>query len=282
MTAAPLLAGVVGHPIDHSLSPHLHRFWLKRAGISGLYVPTDAAPDAPAFATTADRLRTLGFRGFNVTLPHKAHALAWADAASEAATRVGAANMITFEGDISYADNSDAYGFMRALKASGTSLNGPVAVLGAGGAARGVIEALAQAGATRIRIVNRTRSRAAALAADRADLAIDLFDWSECAEALVDADLLVNTTSLGMTGAPPLEIPLAALAGTAAVADIVYAPLETPLLAAARAEGRRTIDGLEMLMHQAVPGFRAWFGAEPSVDADVRAHLAAVLAERAK
>jgi len=276
--AAPPLAAVVGWPVAHSLSPALHGYWLGKAGLAGHYVPVAAAPDAEGFARAAASLRDLGARGFNVTIPHKRHALDWSDDASDGARAVGAANMITFDdAGRAHADNSDVTGFAAALAAAKIA-PGPALVLGAGGSARAILVALQSAGFGPIRLANRTRARAEEVARALGG-GIEVVDWEERSAALAGAALLVNTTSLGMTGNPPLEIDLAA-APKAAVADIVYAPLETPLLAAARREARATVDGLAMLMHQAAPGFARWFGREMIPDAALRSHLEAILARR--
>lgn len=271
-------AGVVGWPVAHSLSPLIHETWAAREGRRITYERIPAAPDDAAFGSAIERLMRDGYKGCNVTLPHKERALALADEASAEARAAGAANMLTFGGRKVIADNSDIAGFAAALEEAGVKPASAL-ILGAGGAARGVAIALRRVcGAARISIINRSADRAIALARLVDGEALD---WSSRAAALADADLLVNTTSLGMTGEPPLDLDLEALPRGAAVADIVYSPLETPLLAAARAAGRRAIDGLSMLMHQAAFGYRAWLGNEAVVDADLRARLEAALKARA-
>ncbi len=275
----PVLAGVAGHPVNHSLSPIIHTIWAKRAGIDGYYIPIDVPSGYDDFARTMDALRAVGFAGVNVTIPHKEHALRYADEASENAKAAGAANMLTFSDVGVRAENSDIIGFAEAVRertsASGTS----ALVLGAGGAARGVVLALKKLGLTDIRIANRTVERAKDLAA-AFDLAV--IDWEKRWEDIENIDLLVNTTSLGMTGQPPLETDIGALRASALVADIVYAPLKTALLKDAEMKGHAIVDGLAMLMHQAVPGFREWFGGEAVVDDDLRAELVKELKRRGK
>lgn len=270
------LAGVVGWPVAHTLSPLIHQTWAAREGADAVYLPIAAEPSFDAFTRAVDALQQLGFRGTNVTIPHKEKALALAAAASDAAKEAGAANMLTFGPDGPYADNSDIAGFASALSAvltPGERLEHAV-VLGAGGAARGVVAALRHFGITDIAIANRSAEKAARLAYA---FSASCISWSGRSQALAGADLLVNATSLGMTGEPPLEISLEALPETAIVADIVYRPLETRLLAAARARGLRAADGLSMLMHQAVAGYRAWLGNRAEVDTDLRCRLEAAL-----
>lgn len=268
----PLVAGVMGWPIAHSKSPRLFDHWFAQMGIAGRYVPL--AVSAGDFAEVYRALPKAGFRGVNVTLPHKLAALSLADRATGAAKAIGAANMIAFTeaGEI-VADNTDAYGFMENLHQGAPEwrpASGPAAILGAGGAARALIYGLREAGAPEIRLTNRTRGKAEALAGEFGPR-VRAVDWAERAEALAGAATVVNATSLGMTGKPPLEIDLSALAPGTLVNDIVYSPLETPLLAAAKARGAIAVDGLGMLLHQARPAFRAWFGADPTVDAGLRA-----------
>ncbi|MHA7871748.1 MAG: shikimate dehydrogenase [Hyphococcus sp.] len=277
----PILAGVVGWPVEHSLSPLIHTIWARRAGVDGHYIPLAIAPAYDDFAKAMDSLRTIGFAGVNVTLPHKDHALRYAQRASAIAQQAGAANMLTFDDAGAHADNSDVAGFAAALAGARRDGTAPAnaVVLGAGGAARGVALALQAAGATRILVANRTRAKAEAVASD---IGGDAVDWPARHDALAGADILVNATSLGMRGQPPLEIDLSALSPKALVADIVYSPLETALLKSAREQGRPTIDGLDMLMHQAAPGFREWFGADAVVDAALRAGLVRELERRSR
>ncbi|MEE2690253.1 MAG: shikimate dehydrogenase [Pseudomonadota bacterium] len=276
----PRLAAVIGWPVKHSLSPLLHRTWAAREGVNGHYIPVAAEPTYEAFARACDALRTLGFAGCNVTLPHKEHALRYAASATPRAEKAGAANMLTFAPDGPKADNSDIAGFAAALRETASELEpGRAMVLGAGGAARAVVLALAEMGFSPIVVANRSRDKADAVAALAKRAAA--IDWEAREEPLAGAAVLVNATSLGMTGAPPLEISLDRLPKKAVVAEIIYAPLETPLLDAARARGNRTADGLSMLLHQAAFGYRAWLGEKAVVDADIRRVLEAEIARRA-
>lgn len=271
------LAGVLGWPVSHSLSPRLHGYWLKRYGIDGAYLPLGAAPASLDRVVRA--LVDLGFRGFNATLPHKESLLTLCDEVTPEARRIGAVNTVVIDGDRLRGGNSDAFGFAENLRTGAVDwqpANDPAVVLGAGGAARAVIAALQDLGVPEIRLANRTEARAADLAAalEVPELAPIRFQpWAERDEALAGAGLLVNTTTLGMAGQPALDLALEALPGTAVVTDIVYAPLETPLLAAARARGNPVVDGLGMLLHQARPGFEAWFGRPPEVTAELRGFL---------
>jgi shikimate dehydrogenase len=268
------VAGVMGWPVGHSRSPRLHGFWLEQYGIDGAYVPLAVPPARLGEALSA--LPALGFAGVNLTLPHKEAALGHVDGLSEAARRVGAVNTITVRSDGTlFADNTDGFGFIEHLRASAPGWcggAGPVAVLGAGGAARAVAVALLDAGVRELRLINRTPERAQALAEAFGSLLRPL-PWKGRAEVLDGISLLVNTTSLGMTGQPPLELDLARLPRSAVVYDLVYAPLDTGLLGAARARGNPVVDGLGMLLHQARPGFRAWFGVEPEVTSALRAFV---------
>jgi shikimate dehydrogenase len=267
-------ACVIGWPVAHSRSPVIHRYWLKLYGLDGAYEMEAVRPeDIGGF------LKSLGERGYagaNVTLPHKEAALAAAVRPDEAARTIGAANTLWLdEAGLLHASNTDAYGFMTHLAAEAPDWNKgerPVAVLGAGGGARAILHGLIEAGASRILLANRTEGRAKALAEGFGDR-VSVIAWADRNRALAGCGLLVNTTSLGMTGKPPLDIDLAALPRDAIVADIVYSPLETPLLAAARARGNRVVDGLGMLLHQAVPGFERWFGVRPNVTPELRAHV---------
>ncbi len=272
MTAhIPPLAGVIGWPIGHSRSPRLHGHWLRRYGIDGYYVPLGLSPEA--FAEGLASLPALGFKGVNVTIPHKEAALAAATEVSASAARIGAANTLTFlpEGGI-HADNTDGYGFIENLRQGAPEWQpaaGPALVLGAGGASRAVIAALIDAGAPEVRLANRTRARAEQLA-DHLGGPITILDWDAASEATDGAATIVNTSALGMVGQPPLDVRLDAAPAHALVTDIVYEPLVTPILAAAAARGLRAVDGLGMLLHQGVPGFERWFGKKPSVDDDLR------------
>lgn len=261
-------ACVVGWPISHSRSPLIHGHWLRRYGIDGSYVRRPVEPgDATAFFRT---MRQEGFVGCNVTLPHKEAAFAAAAGTRPAARAAGAANTLWFEGDRLIADNTDGMGFLNSLRSAPVQLHGAVvALLGAGGAARGIVFALQERGAAEVRIFNRTRERADALAA-AFGAKVKAYDWRERVDRSQDVSLLVNTTSLGMKGAEPLDMDVSGLDSRCVVADIVYVPLETPLLAAARARGLVAVNGLGMLLHQAVPGFERWFGVRPEVTRELR------------
>lgn len=278
MTGAVIpLAGVVGWPIAHSRSPRLHGLWLRRYGVDGHYVPLAVDPWDLEAAFAA--LPKLGFRGVNVTIPHKETALRIADSVSDSAALAGAANTITFGPDGAVAaDNTDGYGFLASLRhgAPGWSAaEGPALVLGAGGASRAVIAALLADGAPSVRLANRTKTRAEALR-ERFGARVEVVGWRDASAAAEGAATVVNTTSLGMAGQPELPLRLDAAPPGALVTDIVYAPLATPLLRQAAALGLRTVDGLGMLLHQAVPGFERWFGLRPEVDDDLRAAVLGV------
>lgn len=272
ITGAAKVAGVMGWPVGHSRSPQLHGHWLRRYGIDGTYVPLAVPPDRLEAALRG--LPALGFRGCNITIPHKEAAAALVDSRDAVAERIGAVNTVVIGPDGSLAgSNTDGFGFMESLKQGAPGWNaaaGPALVIGAGGAARGVIAALLDGGAERILLCNRTRERAQALAETFDPNRIELPDWQDRAEAVGTAALVVNTTSLGMTGQAALDLRLDALRPDAVVTDLVYTPLTTPLLADAAARGNRTVDGLGMLLHQARPGFAAWFGVDPVVDTALR------------
>lgn len=279
-----VLAGVMGWPVGHSRSPRLHNFWLERHGIDGVYVPL--AVDPAKFGEAIRGLPALGFRGANVTVPHKEAAMASVDRVSDLARRIGAVNTIIVQDDGSLlGDNTDGFGFIENLRQyvpEGWQFSdGPAVLLGAGGAARGLCVALIDAGCPEIRIVNRTVEKAEILISQLREagesVALSAHAWDQAAAALDGAALLVNATSLGMTGQPPLVLSLDALPTTAVVNDIVYAPLETELLAKAKARGNPVVDGLGMLLHQARPGFQAWYGQMPEVDQELRDHVLADL-----
>ncbi|WP_147076644.1 shikimate dehydrogenase [Methylobacterium haplocladii] len=274
-------AFVAGHPIGHSRSPLIHGYWLAQHGIAGSYERIDVPPDG--FSDFLRDAAQAGFIGGNVTIPHKEAAFRLADTLTPRAKKIGAVNTIVIGDDgRNHGDNTDAPGFIAHLEQSFgidgiERLGGMAVVLGAGGAARAVVVGLAERGFSRIRVANRTPERARALV-ELDPERIEILDWAVLPEALSEARLLVNTTVLGMTGHPSLDIDLAPLPDTAAVADIVYAPLETSLLAAARTRGLAAVDGLGMLLHQAVPGFSAWFGVRPAVTPELRALVVADLA----
>jgi shikimate dehydrogenase len=264
-------ACVIGWPISHSRSPLIHGYWLERHGIDGSYTRVPVRPEEAA--RFLGNLRAEGYVGCNVTIPHKVAACAVAAEVRPAARAAGAANTLWYEGDRLVADNTDAAGFVQNLAdvVPDFDLRGAVvAMLGAGGAARGIAFALLEAGAAEIRVCNRTRARADALAADFG-ARVRAFGWDERNGALRGVSLLVNTTPLGMPGSETLGIDVGALGRSAAVADIVYVPIVTPLLAEAQARGLATVDGLGMLLHQAVPGFERWFGVRPEVTEELRA-----------
>lgn len=277
ITGAARLAGVMGWPVRHSRSPALHGHWLARYGIDGAYLPLTVDPVRLEGALRA--LPLLGFQGCNLTLPHKELAAGLVDRIDPLARRIGAVNTVTVEADGSLTgSNSDAFGFIASLDSAAPAwraTTGTAVVLGAGGASRAVIVGLMDAGVGHIRVINRNRDRALALVEALGSRALAVGDWTDREEALAGADLLVNTTSLGMQGQPELELELASLPGHALVADIVYVPLLTNLLTRARNNGNPVVDGLGMLLHQARPGFRAWFGVEPAVDGALRAAVLA-------
>lgn len=275
--SAELKAGVMGWPVGHSLSPALHGHWLARHAIAGSYAAIPVEPDDLPAALAG--LAAQGYRGVNLTVPHKEAALALVDSVDETAQRIGAVNTVVVGEDGALTgSNTDAYGLIENIRAGAPDAlasrfgGRPAVILGAGGAARAAMVGLADAGVTEIRIVNRTVARAEALAAlaGIAGLFVTAHGWDGAGEALEDAGLLINTSTLGMTGQPPLTLDLARLPADAVVNDIVYAPLETGLLSAARDRGNPVVDGLGMLLHQARAGFRAWFGVDPAVDDDLR------------
>lgn len=271
ISGAAKLAGVMGWPISHSKSPILHGYWLDHYHVDGAYIPMAVSPDS--LGQAVDGLRALGFKGSNVTVPHKQAIMSYCDIIADDARMIGAVNTLVLDADGHITgSNTDHAGFIDNLRLSDPSWDpksGTAVVLGAGGAARAVLYGLIRAGAPKIRVANRTLDRARALAEDFAPH-VEVVAFSDTAEALADCALLVNTTSLGMTGQPPLDLRLDALPKSALVTDIVYAPLVTPLLAEAMKRGNRTVDGLGMLLHQAVPGFEAWFGVRPAVTQDLR------------
>lgn len=266
------LAGVIGSPVAHSKSPQIHSHWLKTHGIAGHYIPIDVSTDDLEHV-----LRTLpkmGFVGVNITVPHKEKVLEIADLITDRATLIGAANTLIFRKDGKiHADNTDGVGFIQNLRQNAPGWDpkaGPAALLGAGGAARAVISALLEVGVPQIMIANRTRVRADALKTEFGKRIV-VIDWVQAGNMMEDAATVVNTTSLGMIGKPPLRVPLDGLHKGAMVTDLVYAPLKTRLLAEAEKLGCQTVDGLGMLLHQAVPAFERWFGVRPEVDSATRA-----------
>jgi shikimate dehydrogenase len=282
ITGKTKLAGIMGWPVAHSRSPALHNFWLDELGIDGAYVPLPVRPEDLAQALSA--LPAMGLRGCNLTIPHKPMALSVVDRVEPLARRIGAINTVIVAADGRLeGSNTDVYGFRENLREGAPDwqpTSGPAVVLGAGGAARAVVAALIEMGVAELRLVNRTRDRAERVAEELAAPpgGISVLPWEARDGALEDAGLLVNTTSLGMTGGPELAIDLSLLPPSAVVADLVYVPLETALLAAARRRGHCCVDGLGMLLHQGRPGFEAWFGSPVRVTRELRAAVLATLA----
>lgn len=266
------LAGVIGSPIAHSKSPALHMHWLKSLGIAGHYIPMDIAQDD--LADVIKMLPKMGFVGVNVTVPYKETVMELADLVTDRAALIGSANTLIFRKDGKiHADNTDGYGFLQNLRQKAPEWNpkaGPTVILGAGGAARAVIAALNEAGVPEILITNRTKQRAEKLKKDFGKR-LRVVDWVQAGNILEEATTVVNTTSLGMMGKPPLRVPLDGLQKGALVTDLVYAPLRTHLLNEAEKAGCVTVDGLGMLLHQAVPAFERWFGVRPDVTDETRA-----------
>jgi shikimate dehydrogenase len=273
-----LLAGVMGWPVMHSRSPMIHNHLLAKHGLAGTYVPLAIKPDQLEGALRG--LGPLGFAGCNVTIPHKQQALTLVGEVDQVARRIGAISCVIVRPYGSLAGtNNDCFGFIENMvqRQPGWRADaGPAVVIGAGGGARAVVYALADRGARAIRLVNRTRARAETLAREFGS-PVTAIPWGDRDRALEGAALLVNTTSQGMIGQPPLELSLDLLPSTAIVADIVYTPLDTPLLAAARRRGNPTVDGLGMLLHQVRPAWKAWFGIDPEITADLRAKVEATL-----
>jgi shikimate dehydrogenase len=274
MTGLPKipLAGVIGQPIAHSLSPALHGYWLRRYGIKGHYIPMDISQSD--LKQALEMLPRFGFVGLNVTIPHKETVLALADVVTDRAALIGAANTLIFRKDGRiHADNTDGSGFMANLRQHAPNWQpaaGPAAVFGAGGAARAVIAALIEVGVPQVRLANRTRPRAEALRSDFGAKVV-VHDWVQAANMIDGAAVVVNTTSLGMTGKPQFRVPLDALAPGTLVTDLVYTPLKTQFLIEAEEQRCHVVDGLGMLLHQAAPGFERWFGHRPEVDDATRA-----------
>lgn len=269
-------AAVIGNPISHSLSPKLHSYWLNRYDIEGEYIALKVTEDA--LERTLQELPGQGFIGANVTIPHKVSVMQFADKITDRATLIGAANTLIFKEDGRiFADNTDGYGFMANLRQGAPDWDpkaGPAAIFGAGGAARAIIVALADAGVPEIIIANRTRAKAEALRADFG-ARVTVVDWVQADQMLEGANTVINTTSLGMVGAHDFKVSLDALSARSVVTDIVYNPLQTPFLKAAAEKGCTTVDGLGMLLHQGVPGFERWFGRRPEVDDATRAAVLA-------
>ncbi|MCK5089026.1 MAG: shikimate dehydrogenase [Hyphomicrobiaceae bacterium] len=263
-------ACVIGWPVEHSRSPLLHGYWLKKYGIDGTYTKRAVAPEA-----VADFLRSLranGYVGCNVTVPHKAAAFSVADEREDSANAVSAANTLWLSDGKLVAANTDTYGYMTNLSQQAPGWDrrdAPVSILGAGGAARAIVFGFLDAGVSEIRVFNRTRARAETLA-QQFGSCIKVLDWSEREAGSRDSAVLVNTTTIGMNGAGTLDLDLAGFDPECVVSDIVYVPLETELLRKAKSQGLRTVDGLGMLLHQGVPGFEKWFGVRPEVTDELR------------
>lgn len=261
-----VMAGIMGWPVAHSRSPVIHNHWIRQNGLNGAYGLFPVQPDNIEQAVRG--LRALGLAGCNVTIPHKVSVMQFMDVVDPLAMRMGAINtiVVTPEGAL-YGFNNDGYGYIQCLrdaKPDWQAKAGPATVLGAGGAARAIVLSLLDQGATSIRLINRTRDKAQALA-DEFGAGVQVFDWSERHDALTDIALLVNTTNQGMHGQPALDLKLDALPQSALVSDAIYIPLETPLLRDARLRGNSTVNGLGMLLNQARPAFKAWFGVMPEI-----------------
>jgi shikimate dehydrogenase len=266
------LAGVIGSPIAHSKSPQLHGHWLKTYNIPGQYIPIDVSRDN--LPDVIHTLPKMGFVGVNITIPHKEAIMEIADLVTDRAILIGAANTLIFRKDGKiHADNTDGYGFLENLKTGAPDWDpksGPAAVLGAGGGARAVIASLLDAGVPEIMLSNRTRVRSEKLKADFGNR-LRIYDWVQAGNMMERASLVVNTTSLGMIGKGEMRVPLDGLKKGTVVTDLVYTPLRTQLLETAAEMGCVTVDGLGMLLHQAVPAFERWFGLRPEVDRATRA-----------
>ncbi|MCE3288723.1 MAG: aroE [Caulobacter sp.] len=271
ISGATMVAGIAGCPVTHSLSPVIHNAWIASAGLDAVYVPFNVPEDG--FAAFATALRGGVVKGVNVTIPFKETALELSDLAGQLAEKAGAANLLTFPADGQIvARNTDGPGMLDAILEQAPGFNpmsGPAVILGAGGAARGAAAALVMAGAPAVRLINRSPERASTLAKALGG-AVSAHALDDHHEALEDAELIINATSLGLGGGPGPEIDFAALPPSAVVMDMVYKPLETQFLLAARVAGHRTVDGLEMLIRQAAPSFEAFFGQAPPEEVDVR------------
>lgn len=272
------LAGVMGWPVTHSRSPQIHNYWLQKYGINGAYVQLAVQPSDLAVALSG--LSALSFRGCNITIPHKVDALRLVHEIDANARRVGAINTVVVQANGSLKGmNTDGFGYIQSLldaRHDWRASTGPVTVLGSGGAARAIVLALADRGAKEIRLLNRTFDKAQALATEFGG-PVKALPWSERHAALADVALLVNTTSQGMHCNPPLELTLDALPKHALVSDVIYVPLETPLLATARQRGNATVNGLGMLLNQARPSFHAWFGVMPDITPELLSAIEATL-----
>jgi shikimate dehydrogenase len=266
------LAGVMGQPVMHSRSPMLHNYWFAQQGMAGTYVPLAIAPEGLAAALRS--LQPMGFSGCNLTIPHKQEAMKIVDEVDAAARKIGAISCVTVRADGTLlGSNNDAFGFIRNVREAQPAWRadaGPIVVIGAGGGSRAVCYGLMLEGAKEIRLVNRNLERTEGIAQDFGS-PIKAYPWEQRHELLAGASMVVNTTSQGMVGQTPLDIALDKLPTTALAADIVYIPLETPFLTAARLRGNPTVNGLGMLLHQGPLAWKAWFGIEPAVTAELRA-----------
>ena len=271
-----VLAGVMGWPVAHSRSPVIHNHWIAQYGLRGAYVLLPVQPEN--FEHAIRGLPALGFAGCNVTIPHKVNALKMMDHVDSVAQAMGAINTIVVQPDGAlHGYNNDGYGYIQSLRDAQPDWHGdagPVLVLGAGGAARAIVLSLLNEGAPEVRLVNRTRGKAQALA-DEFGSRVKVFDWAERNDAMAGVALLVNTTNQGMHGQPDLEVRLDALPAQALVSDAIYIPLETAFLKAARERGHTTVNGLGMLLNQARPAFNAWFGVMPEITPALHQAIAA-------
>tara|TARA_A100001015_G_scaffold321466_1_gene452359 strand:+ start:1225 stop:2052 length:828 start_codon:yes stop_codon:yes gene_type:complete len=264
-------AKVIGYPIAQSKSPQLHGYWLKKYGIDGEYTKQEVKPENLEIVIRS--LKSEGYVGFNTTVPHKEEIMKYLDQVSDIAKKIGAVNTVIIKDDIVYGTNTDGYGFVENIKNTDPGFNfslGPAIVLGAGGAARSIVVALLNEGVPKVIITNRTRERAEEIKKHLKDDAVEVVDWEKRNDVLSEGNLLVNTTTLGMDGQPKLQIDLSNLPADALVCDIVYKPLITDLLSQAQQKGNKIVDGIGMLLYQAVPGFEAWFGKKPEVTEELR------------
>ncbi len=276
------VAGIMGWPVGQSRSPLIHNYWLQKYGLQGDYIRLPVKPDsANGLKDAIAGMRAMGFAGCNLTMPHKTAALPFVDHLDPMAKRMGAVNTLVFADDGALSGyNNDGFGYVESLREVGYThfAKGPITVLGAGGAARAVMLALADAGATEIRLVNRTDSNAAQVAQQfthEFGVPVRAVPWTQRASALEGCSLLINATSQGMYGQPALELSLDSLPLSALVSDVIYVPLETPLLASAKARGHQTVNGLGMLLNQARPAFKAWFGVMPEITDELRSKVLA-------
>lgn len=261
----------MGWPVAHSRSPNIHNYWIKLHKLEGAYGRFTVAPEN--LKTAIKGLKALGMAGCNITIPHKVNAMQLVDWVDPLAKRIGAINTIVVrpDGEL-HGFNNDAFGYIESLREALPAWQanlGPVVLLGSGGAARAIIVGLINEGATEIRLINRTKNKADEIANEFAGV-VKAYEWRERHDALNGCALLINTTSLGMQGQDALDLQLDQLPGSALVSDVIYAPLETPLLMHARIRGNNTVNGLGMLLHQARPAFKAWFGVMPEVTAELR------------